>query len=477
LSFPAQTSRKFRSGISFERLILLLVDFSSVSVSATLTWFLRYRSGIFADLEPFTLHPLAIVLLSLFWMSIFALRGQYRKLHHISRFRAVQSMLRSVAVGLIFLFLLIFDPENAFSGGKLLMLFYGAILFLGASTGRVMFRTVQKRMLERGIGLRNTLVIGSDQAALRMIEQFNLHPGMGYLALGMIKTGHEKTEPAPEMILSGMDDLSAVIHAHEVKELIVTVPSKEVLYEVIGVGTSAGAEVLIITDLYDLVLGNVKTTDIWAIPVIQVFPHLMAPWQNIVKRVMDICLALLFLLPSVPLLLVLSVYINIVSPGAPAFYRQRRIGRKGREFTLLKMRTMIPEENWPKELSDSAFSALPKPNDPRLIKGGRVLRRYRVDEIPQLWNILIGQMTFVGPRPEQRELVEEYILRWPLYSRRHNVRPGLTGWAQVKQKYDQSICNLEDKLRLDMFYLQNMSLSLDIKVIFFTIRTILRGDG
>jgi lipopolysaccharide/colanic/teichoic acid biosynthesis glycosyltransferase len=116
-------------------------------------------------------------------------------------------------------------------------------------------------------------------------------------------------------------------------------------------------------------------------------------------------------------------------------------------------------------------------DDPRLMPLGRLLRRYRVDEWPQVWNVLRGQMSLVGPRPEVKALVEDYVRRWPLYARRHNVRPGLTGWAQVRQHYDQSLTRLEDKLGLDLFYLENMSLSLDLKILLFTVRTVLAGRG
>jgi lipopolysaccharide/colanic/teichoic acid biosynthesis glycosyltransferase len=270
-------------------------------------------------------------------------------------------------------------------------------------------------------------------------------------------------------------NLEEIIRSQQVVEVVVTEPERELLFQVIQRATSQGADVLIVPDLYDLVLGNVKAFDIWGMPVIQVFPHLMAPWQFLMKRLGDVLAGGLLLLLGWPLMLVLPPLIRWQSPGAPALFRQRRVGKGGREFTLFKFRTLHPAEHQARE--GEASPPPVQPDDPRLLPLGRWLRRYRVDEWPQAWNVLRGQMALVGPRPEQKTLVDSYIQRWPLYARRHNVRPGLTGWAQVRQRYDQSLTRLEDKLSLDLFYLENMNLGLDLKILLFTVRTVLRGSG
>jgi len=450
--------------LSWERLFLLLVDVASISASTWLTWWLRFRSSLFTELEPFRLPIWPVLLISsLFWVLIFALRGQYRKLYHVSRYRSVQEVAGSVGIGLLLLLLATYDPSRGMLGaGRLFLLSYGAVLVLGAGLGRVLFRTVQKRLLERGHGLRNTVLVGSGERALQLERQFGLQPGMGYRVVARLDA-------------TGLDELESVLQRHEVAEVVVTEPEREVLFQVIQRATRQGADVLIVPDLYDLVLGNVKAFDIWGMPVIQVFPHLMAPWQFLLKRLGDVAAGLLLLVAGLPLLLLLPPLIHLQSPGAPALFRQRRVGKGGREFTLYKFRTLHPAEHAAREGEHSPPPV--RPDDPRLLPIGRWLRRYRVDEWPQAWNVLRGQMSLVGPRPEQRVLVEDYVRRWPLYARRHNVRPGLTGWAQVRQHYDQSLTRLEDKLSLDLFYLENMSLGLDVKILLFTVRTVLRGAG
>jgi exopolysaccharide biosynthesis polyprenyl glycosylphosphotransferase len=452
--------------VRIERSLLLLADFLSITASTALTWWLRFRSGLYAEAEPFDQPWLMYVVFSFFWISIFALRGQYRKLYHISRFQSLQEVVKSVFVGLVILFLITTNPADPLGAGRLMLLSYGAVLVAGAGFGRVFFRTVQKRLLEQGIGQRRTLIIGASEAATKLIGQFRRHPGMGYHVVGRIDP-EGCTDPAEnlEAAIGSLDQLAEICDKQGVMECVVTDPGRELLFRVIHAATGKGVDVLIVPDLYDLVLGNVKAFNIWGMPVIQVFPHLMAPWQFLLKRLLDIFVSLFMLVLGLPILLFVPLLILLEDPGTSVIFRQKRVGRGGREFMLLKFRTMRPA---------MAVSQL---DDERILSSGRWIRRYRLDEWPQFLNILRGDMSFVGPRPEQKALVDDYIRRWPLYARRHNVRPGLTGWAQVRQRYDQSLKQLEDKLGLDLFYLENMSLGLDLKVLVFTIRTVLKGDG
>lgn len=453
--------------VRIERSLLLLVDFLSITASTALTWWLRFRSGLYAEAEPFDQPWLMYAVFSLFWISIFALRGQYRKLYHISRFQSLQEVVKSVFVGLVILFLITTNPADPLGAGRLMLLSYGAVLVAGAGFGRVFFRTVQKRLLERGIGQRRTLVVGASDAAMRLISQFRRHPGMGYHVVGRVDPG-DVTPSGSEQLedaIGQLDQLAELCDTHDVMECVVTDPGRELLFRVIHSASSRGVDVLIVPDLYDLVLGNVKAFNIWGMPVIQVFPHLMAPWQFLLKRLLDIVVSLFMLVLGLPILLLVPLLIMLEDRANGLIFRQQRVGRAGREFMLLKFRTMRPA------------TAVSQTDEERLLNCGRWIRRYRLDEWPQFLNILKGDMSFVGPRPEQKALVDDYIRRWPLYARRHNVRPGLTGWAQVRQRYDQSLKQLEDKLGLDLFYLENMSLGLDLKVLVFTIRTVLKGDG
>jgi lipopolysaccharide/colanic/teichoic acid biosynthesis glycosyltransferase len=487
-------SRTRFSHFDSERLFLLAVDLICLHGSTWLTWTLRYRSPFFSDPEPFALPLTAYLLLDAFWILLFALRGQYRKLYHVSRWKSMIEVLRSTVVGLFLLLLASWEPGQTPGAGKLLLPLYAGVVFLGAAFGRVAFRTVQKQLLKRGIGLRPTIIVGDGERAQQLYYQFLNHPAMGHLPLGLLRTpAPEKADGTesgsasavsgsaadekdtsssvslsnplpPPPVLGDLKDLEPLLKQHQVRELIVTDARRDVLFPVIDRGWMSGAEVFIVPDLYDLVLGNVKATGIWGMPTIQVFPQLMPPWGFLLKRTIDIIASLFFLILGAPLLLLVAL-IPLESPGGSALFRQTRVGKDGRTFRLLKFRTMHPQ------CSDT------KSDDDRITRLGHFLRRYRIDEWPQFWNILWGQMALVGPRPEQQQLVDAYIRRMPLYARRHNVRPGLTGWAQVRQAYGESLRDVDSKLSLDLFYLENMTIGLDLKIVLYTIRTILRGEG
>lgn len=270
-----------------EKFFLLAVDGLSIAGATALTWWLRYRSGLFSEPEPFTLPLSVYALLTLFWITIFALRGQYRRLYHFGRFQSLQQVGASVVVGLVLLFVLTFDPGQPVSPGRLLLLGYGLVVFLGAGAGRVLFRTVQKRLLERGLGLRPTLVIGDGPRGRDLELQFRRHPGMGYRVVGRVAVDASLSESLPgglEPAAGRLAELPALLEERSVEEVVVTTREREVLFQVISDCVPRGVEVQIVPDLTELVLGSHKAMDVWGLPLIQVFPHLMAPWQFLLKR-------------------------------------------------------------------------------------------------------------------------------------------------------------------------------------------------
>jgi exopolysaccharide biosynthesis polyprenyl glycosylphosphotransferase len=192
--------------------------------------------------------------------------------------------------------------------------------------------------------------------------------------------------------------------------------------------------------------------------------------SEIGKRVLDLLGALLLALLTLPLCLVVALAVRLDSPG-PVFYPQVRLGRSGRPFHMLKFRSMVADA----EADGRAQWAIP--DDPRVTKVGRVIRRYRFDELPQLWNVLRGEMSLVGPRPERPELAQKLAAMLPAYELRHQVKPGLTGWAQIKQGYTASAEEATEKLRLDLYYVANQGLAMDLLILARTVRIVLTGDG
>jgi exopolysaccharide biosynthesis polyprenyl glycosylphosphotransferase len=239
---------------------------------------------------------------------------------------------------------------------------------------------------------------------------------------------------------------------------------------VIGNCGKLGIGIKIMPELHHMVIGQVKTSGLYGFPLVKVFPDLMPPWEQVVKRLMDIFISLIILIVNIPIMLAIAVAIKMDSEG-PVFYNQKRIGRKGKEFLLHKFRSMIKDA----EAKTGAIWA--GKDDPRITRVGGFLRRARLDELPQFFNVLKGEMSLVGPRPERKVFVEQFIKEIPLYSRRLNVKPGITGWAQVKHKYDESLEDVKIKLAHDIFYLENISWKLDLKIMLLTIAVMLQGKG
>jgi exopolysaccharide biosynthesis polyprenyl glycosylphosphotransferase len=199
-------------------------------------------------------------------------------------------------------------------------------------------------------------------------------------------------------------------------------------------------------------------------------PQLMPEWEKKIKRLMDVVISILLIILTSPIVIITAIAIKRESKG-PIFYKQERSGLDGKVFKIIKFRSMRADAE---KLSGPVWSTK---DDPRITKVGKFIRKVRIDEIPQMINVLKGEMSLVGPRPERPFFVEQLSKEIPFYKRRLKVRPGVTGWAQVKHKYDETVEDVKEKLRYDLFYIENMSLSNDFKILFRTIFVVLFGQG
>ena len=195
----------------------------------------------------------------------------------------------------------------------------------------------------------------------------------------------------------------------------------------------------------------------------------MEEWQYSVKRLMDILLSLLALVLLSPVFLVTAIIVKCTSPG-PIFYAQERIGYRGKPFKMHKFRSMYVD-------AEASGPALSSDDDPRITPFGRIMRKYRLDEIPQFYNVLKGTMSLVGPRPERQYFIDKIVERAPEYMLLHKVKPGITSWGQVKYGYAENVDEMVERLRYDLLYLENMSLATDIKILLYTVLIIFQGRG
>jgi exopolysaccharide biosynthesis polyprenyl glycosylphosphotransferase len=225
----------------------------------------------------------------------------------------------------------------------------------------------------------------------------------------------------------------------------------------------------IMPDLYDIISGQARTNQIYGFPLIEITPQLMPPWEESTKRLIDVAVSALVLGAGLPFWIVTAIVIKLDSPG-PVLYRQERVGKDGIPFNIIKFRSMAKDA----EREGPRWSGR---EDPRITRFGRIIRQLHIDEIPQMFNVLRGDMSLIGPRPERPVFVQKLSKEIPLYQRRLKVRPGITGWAQVKQKYDETIDDVKKKVQYDLFYIENMSLRMDFKIILNTAYHVLMGRG
>jgi len=240
--------------------------------------------------------------------------------------------------------------------------------------------------------------------------------------------------------------------------------------EVLRLCDGKSVSLKLVPDFCTLIGGMARTEHMYGLPLIEVLPEPMQPWEESLKRLMDLVISGTVLVVGLPLWIVIDFMVRLTSSG-PSIYRQHRVGQHGREFVMYKYRTMqinAEAETGPVWASE---------DDPRYTRFGRWLRKWRIDEIPQMWNVFKGEMSLVGPRPERPFFVEKFSSQIPLYSRRHRVKPGITGWAQVKWRYDSNLDDVRQKVKYDLFYIENMSFKRDLQILFRTVYTAIRGAG
>lgn len=458
------------------RLILFLVDLAAICCAWIVYYYLRVESGLFTTI---TIPEFAIPMLVVagYWIVLYWIFGLYRPWYAQSRFDEFTLILKTVTFGVLVLFFLIFIDDTITqdpAASRMKILLYWAVLVGFTGAGRLALRSVRRRMLIAGIGLHTTVIIGPDTRSEELFRTLRQFPALGHRFIGFLSTDANgaRGEAADLPCLGTLDDLEHVIEHNEVEDIIITLDSTEHerLLEIIGRASAFKLRIKIRPDLYDIVSGQARTNQLYGVPLIEVTPQLMAPWEEVAKRTFDIVVSTLALVVGAPIFVLIAIAQKIGSPG-PIFYRQERVGKDGRVFQIVKFRTMYVDA----ESRTGPTWAVH--DDPRVTPLGRFLRKSHLDELPQFFNVLEGDMSIVGPRPERPFFVEQFIREIPLYRRRLNVRPGITGWAQVRHTYDQTIDDVRTKLSYDLFYIENMSLRMDMKIMISTLYTVFAGKG
>jgi exopolysaccharide biosynthesis polyprenyl glycosylphosphotransferase len=459
-----------------EKILVLFIDFIAINLAWIVFFYIRVETGLFQlIIMPEVYVPMFVVYL--YWLLIFTFVGMYRTWFAASRFDELSTLFKASFVGIFILFTVIFIDDylhNVQSSSRILIFIYWGLLLLFVGIGRLAIRGFQRRLLIKGIGRKCAIIVGFNPKSKEVYDQIAEH-----LALGLDVTAFVAVNPSNvgkfykgAEVLATVDEIVSVVDNTNAREVIIALEREdhELLVKVISKLEHKEVGLKIVPDLYEILSGQARTSQIYGMPLIDIMPELMPEWEKKLKRLLDVITSFVILIITFPVILLTAVAIKLDSKG-PIFFKQERSGMNGSTFKIIKFRSMYEDAE---KNTGPVWS--PK-DDPRVTRVGKFIRRVRIDELPQMLNVLKGEMSIVGPRPERPFFVEKLSHEIPYYKRRLKVRPGITGWAQVKHKYDESVEDVKIKLRYDLFYIENMSLRMDFKIIVRTIFVVLFGQG
>ena len=464
----------------------LTAQYILVDIAASLfAWFLFFvfrrleiESSFIQEIQLFS--PIynfekLLVGIPVFWVSIFWISGYYNEPFNRSRLTEFLQTLFCTFCGSVILFfvLLLNDPVVSYYDYYKSFVVLFLITFLVIYIARyAITSTVTYNVHNRIIGF-NTIIIGTENNALNIYNQLQgLKRSTGHKIIGFVSLPEEMhTAVKADLILGDMPKIDLIIKSNNIEEVIVAIDSddEKSLFKIINNLYKYNINIKFTPQLYDYLVGGITLSNIYAAPLVNVLANKMPYWQQNCKRLGDIFCSALFFIVGWPLMLYLALRVKRSSDG-PIFYKQERIGLHGKPFNIIKFRTMYvsQETDTPKLASE---------NDSRITPFGKVMRKYRLDELPQFFNVLKGDMSLVGPRPEQKFFIDKIIEKAPYYSLVHKVKPGITSWGMVMYGYADTVDKMIERLKFDIIYLENISLKIDLKILIYTILTIVKGKG
>ncbi len=322
-----------------------------------------------------------------------------------------------------------------------------------------------RRSYEKGHNLRKVLIIGAGRQGKLIAEKLTQYQALGYQIIGFLDNNKEIEENVIKnlKILGKIRDLNSILERENINDIFVTLPLEEAkeIINVIKIANNYIVNVRLVPDLLQYITLRASIEDLDGIPIININDVPLQGWRSVVKRIMDIVISFIALIITLPLFILISILIKLTSKG-PILYNQERVGMDGKPFVMHKFRTMIADAE------KESGPIMARPNDPRLTKFGKLLRKFSLDELPQLFNVLKGEMSLVGPRPERPYFVKKFREHIPQYMLRHKVKSGITGWAQVHGLRQNT--PFDKRIEYDLYYIENWSLFLDLKILWMTLK-------
>jgi len=419
---------------------------------------------------------ISILVIICFWVILYAFSGYYYDIFRKSRVKELYQTFVITIIGVIILFFafLLDDQVSSYtdyySTFSVLFLLHFTLTYIP----RLIITSITiHKIRNRKIGF-NTLIIGSNGKAKNVYEEFfNRNKSAGYRFMGFVNVKTKISSSLKKTLkhLGNFDNVHEIVKNYNIEEIIIAVEVHEhsEIQNVIAALEHTKVRVKIIPDLFEILIGKIELSLMDGTPLLRVSSELMPVWEKNFKKVFDIVLSFFFIILLLPVYLSIAVAIKLSSKG-PIVYKQQRIGKNGKVFDILKFRSMV--KNAEKDGPELSFI-----DDPRITKLGMFMRKTRLDEIPQFVNVILGDMSIVGPRPERQYYIDQIVQKAPEYMLLLKVKPGITSLGQVKFGYAENLEQMLERLKFDVIYIKNMSLYFDFKILINTIITVLKGNG
>lgn len=419
---------------------------------------------------------MGLIFIPIFWVGLYFIAGTYRNIYRKSRLGELGQTLLITLIGVIIIFfaLILDDTINTYISYYESFIVLFSLQFCISYFFRLLLTSTAAYKIHRRIIGFPSLLVGSNQAALKIYQELESSTkSSGNKFVGFVhlngNNGHLMENHIPH--LGSVENLRPLIKQHAVEEVIIAVESSEhkSIVNIINALDDTKVIVKIIPDMYDILSGSVKMNSIFSTALIEVSSEIMPAWQQTLKRAMDIFFSIFTFTFLSPVFIITAILVKFSSPG-PVLYSHLRVGRHGKPFMMYKFRSM-------RDGAEQNVPLLSSKNDSRITPFGRIMRMTRLDEIPQFYNVLIGEMSIVGPRPERQYYIDRIVQIAPHYRHLHKVKPGITSWGQVKYGYAENVEQMVERLKYDLIYIENMSIAVDLKILIYTVLIVLQGRG
>lgn len=465
-------------------IINLTLDFLTAAIAWSIFYVYRkyyidyFKTYVKPEVIFDTQYWKSIILIPLFWLLLYYLAGHYNDVFRRSRINELYQLIFITLIGtvLIFFNLLLDDYVANYKYYYKSVITLWSFHFFITAISRFIFSSYINHKIKTYQWGFPTLIIGSNEKALELLNELQkLKEGIGFDIKGFVhlegKNGFSEKLKQCIPHLGEFHQIKDIISKYQIEEIIIAIETNEhdQLNYIINQLYYMDLHIHLLPDTYDLLTGQVKLNAVEYLPLITLEIVPVRQWQVSMKRFFDIIVSIIVLIGFCWLYLIIAILVKLSSKG-PIFFVQQRVGKNGKTFNIIKFRTMYvdAEKNGP---------ALSSANDPRVTKIGKWLRKTRLDELPQFVNVLKGDMSLVGPRPERQYYIEQIVQKAPHYLLLHKIKPGITSWGQVKYGYAENVDQMIERMKYDILYLKNMSMLLDLKILIHTILVVLQRKG